>query len=540
MAAMAVARALMITVGGLTVMWVLVTLGDAGLAGSVGRVPADLRTKLLVDGLTVTGEVALVGTIISGLVGAGLGLAARSSAGADRLLGVLAVLGSGLMAPVVTVTLIYWLLIRWGLAEFGWISFRDDPVGHARALIIPVLTLVAVLVLPIASSVRDTVTPWRPRPVGIDAVAAPVANRSAPMAPRLIGFPAGSLLLALASIDLLLGTPGFFRALVNAVAVGDTKTLMLFSAPVVVVGAIMAWSVDLVSLRFGGARFGGARFAAAEQESGAAPSGGPAAWGGLMIGGVMLASVMVLAVVGLVTGSPDQDLTAAHRGWLDEGHLLGTDLLGRDVLHLMVHAAWPTVVTALLPALVAVGVAALVELSGRALSSAGSAVLNVVVDLAWWPGLVVLLAATLPFGWSGPISAVHLALLAVALVPTATRLVAHQRAGSSGGAAGWLGVVALMTGAAVGVLAMAGLLTGNLSNATWGSLLGRGRVDLALDARLAVVPAVALTWFLTAVNLVGASLLALGRRRPDGARPAPAASPTPAIPVYQPPTAKRG
>jgi ABC-type dipeptide/oligopeptide/nickel transport system permease subunit len=49
-----------------------------------------------------------------------------------------------------------------------------------------------------------------------------------------------------------------------------------------------------------------------------------------------------------------------------DGHLLGTGLLGRDLLGLLAHAGWATMLTAVVPVLLATAVGVVASLVARA------------------------------------------------------------------------------------------------------------------------------------------------------------------------------
>ncbi|MEL7155482.1 MAG: hypothetical protein AAFN30_02670, partial [Actinomycetota bacterium] len=350
-------RPIVIVAGGIVAASVLVALGPSSFGGDGSS------GVLLTDRLRISLEIIAVGLVASIIVGGALGLGARSSAALDRLVGLLSVPASALAAPVVVLTLVYWLAIRSDLLPaFGWASFADDPGAHLRRLIIPTVTIVSVLSLPIASAVRDTVQPWRPRPFGHDAVAAVVANRSGPLSTRLVGVPLGALLLAMFSIELLLGIPGMFRLLLDGILRFRSDDLIPTVAVIVVGGAAVALVVDIATTLLGEREVDGPT-----PGTGATPTeGGGAPVAAMVAGGGLLVVLVLMGIAGRVAGRPGIGLRAGGGGLLSDGHLLGTDRLGRDLLHLVASATGGSLYSAVIPAVVATAAGLVVAVVGRA------------------------------------------------------------------------------------------------------------------------------------------------------------------------------
>ena len=268
----------------------------------------------------------------------GSGCVARVSEPLDRLVGLVAVPFSALSAPVVVTTLLYWLVIRlqW-LRAIGLEPFREDAVEHVKGLVMPTIVIVAVLALPIATAVRDTVRPWRPRPLGHDAAAGLVASRSGPTGRRLIGIPLGALLLALFSVEVMLAIPGVFTLLTRAMFQIDMGLALRVVAVIVVIGALLSLLIDVAAAL--GASHGDRATSSVAPSSSMAPQAGgtgggddgpgrPLALAGVGIGGLVLGGIALSAVVGRIAGEPEPDVADGRLGPLSDGHLLGTDFLG--------------------------------------------------------------------------------------------------------------------------------------------------------------------------------------------------------------------
>lgn len=516
-------RPIVIVVGGLAVAMLILAFDNGSPFGDGGGLSV---AELLRDRLPITVEIAVVGLIVSGVAGLLLGLGARSSPAIDRLVGLLAIPSSALAAPVVALTLIYWLALRWDLLPaFGWVSFRRDAVEHIQWMIIPTVTIASVMTIPIASSVRDSVSPWRPRPFGHDAVAANVANRSGPVATRLIGAPLGTLMLALISVELLLGAPGLFRLLLEAIQRFDTDVLVPVIAIVVIVGAIIGLVVDVVAAGIG-ERHVDPALDAAPSGSGSSSS---AALSAVAVGGGLLAIAVLMGLVGRAIGVPDGDV-GGRAGLLSDGHLLGTDRIGRDLLNTTAYAMGGSLITALIPAVLATVGGMVAAIIGRSGGPGLRSVVGVAVDVLWWPSIAFLALLPFVFDTDPLLSAPYLVLLGIALLPVASRLADRELAVGSSTPLAMGGIALLVGAAAASIMFVAGLVVG-FGGLSLGTLFVQGQSELFDTPRTSVVPGLAITFLLLALNLAGAGVLQLGR----AGRPAAVAS---TVPVYAPPTAQ--
>src|SRR3954454_13266209 len=113
--------------------------GDLGTSIIDSRdIGKDLATRL-----PVTGFIALFATLLSGIVGVVLGVTAAVRGGRFGTF-ITSSSGVALSLPAfwVGILLVYVLSIQLGwLPATGYVAFADDPVGWAKSLLLPVLTL---------------------------------------------------------------------------------------------------------------------------------------------------------------------------------------------------------------------------------------------------------------------------------------------------------------------------------------------------------------------------------------------------------------
>lgn len=99
------------------------------------------------DRLPVTLEIVLAGQVLSLAIGVGLGVlsAARRDSWVDRLVTGGAFATISLPGYLVAIGLIYVFAVWLGwLPAGGYVPFGEDPAGHVRSLVLPVLTLALV------------------------------------------------------------------------------------------------------------------------------------------------------------------------------------------------------------------------------------------------------------------------------------------------------------------------------------------------------------------------------------------------------------
>ena len=133
----------------------------------VGALTGDLGTSLFTS-QTVWGAIAarmpvtvalvVLVTLLSGLIGFGLGVAAAVKRGwIDKTLQVLMTLGDALPAFIIALFLVTLFAIQLGwLPATGYTEFAVDPLAWARSLILPVIALTVVAVAGVAQQVRSS------------------------------------------------------------------------------------------------------------------------------------------------------------------------------------------------------------------------------------------------------------------------------------------------------------------------------------------------------------------------------------------------
>jgi peptide/nickel transport system permease protein len=216
-------------------------------------------------------------------------------------------------------------------------------------------------------------------------------------------------------------------------------------------------------------------------------------------------------------------------GLLSDGHLLGTDDLGRDVLSMVVHGAGVTLVASVVPALLATAVGVGLALLGRAVAPLDEPVVGLPLEVLTWMAPLVLVAYAIGEGATSLTAPVFLLVVTVVLVPTATRACRRVLDGdtaaeivlSAGGVAASLAVSALVVVTTAGLLG----LERSSGGSSWGTALAQSLQSLSITPRVGAVFGWAVVLTALAFHLLGASLLALARRSP---RPTP--MPPPATP----------
>lgn len=498
-----IARPLVIIGGGVAMTLLLQALvGDDFGSGGIGDGLDDV-----LDALPVSIELAVLGTLLALVVAVPLGLAARSSAALERLVGVAAIYTSVWAPTVVVSTLFYWLAVRAGLSGFGWTPLSEDVGEHLEHLIIPVLVIAFTMALPLAAIVRDTVTPWRRRSLGLEAVAAPVAGRPFSSPTRLVGYPLGLLLLTLFAVEFTLGIPGVAGLTLQAIRFLDLGVLIAALLTIIVLGALGALVVDLVGLAL----------RSSEPSPPMAPGAGPTGTTSsgtvpaLVVGGLLLALFIVAAILGRVLGSPFDATGSPRAGILSDGYLLGSDRIGRSRLHLLAQAAGPLLLRCLLVSLIptAVGVAA--AAIGRSASAGARTIVGVAVDVFWWPMVPMLMLTSIAFEATGTFAVSILVVFSLGLLPVATRLAIREFTVAGVNPAGIGGVLVLVMGWAA-LIEITGGFFFTFEPASWSSLLTLEQQEMAFDATGAVVMGFATMLFLAALQLTGLGLLGLGRR----------------------------
>jgi peptide/nickel transport system permease protein len=247
---------------------------------------------------------------------------------------------------------------------------------------------------------------------------------------------------------------------------------------------------------------------------------------------------LVLVVVVAITASwlpladpEDQDLANRLAGPFTEGHLLGTDGLGRDVLARLAFGARVSLIISL--AAVSIGMVvggSIGMVVGYLRGRVEGVVMWAINVLLAFPGLVLLLGLVAFVGQSLTAITLVVGFLSIptyARVARATTLTVAQReyvlaARSLGASRGRILVREIMPNvvlpvAAFGLVALGVVivLEGSLAflglsvkapDPTWGSMIAEGRRHLEQTAHLSLVPSTVMFLTVLAVNFVGDSL----------------------------------
>jgi peptide/nickel transport system permease protein len=253
---------------------------------------------------------------------------------------------------------------------------------------------------------------------------------------------------------------------------------------------------------------------------------------------IAAAALIALAAPWLAPGDPlDMVARPLLKPFADAAHPLGSDRLGRDILAMIIHGAWPSLATALAVAGVALGVGALAGAAAGMLGGlADEALMRLADALQTVPAFVVALAMVSVLGPSLPAVVAALALSAwtgparlvraeVLRLREAAFVEASLMLGRGRLAVAWQVVLPNALGAALALAAVicAGALLseaalsflglGDPNRPSWGALIAEGRQVMRTAPHVIIAPGVALFLTVLAVSLTGEALTkALARR----------------------------
>ncbi len=252
-----------------------------------------------------------------------------------------------------------------------------------------------------------------------------------------------------------------------------------------------------------------------------------------LAGLLLLAAVAAAAVAApwLFPGDPfDIAARPLLRPFAQDGHLLGTDRLGRDVLAMIVHGARPSLLTALGVAGVALSVGlaagALAGMIGGAvdecvmrLADALQTVPSFVVALAMvavlGPSLPAVIAALALSAWTAPARVVRAEVMRLreAAFVQSSLLLGRSRAAvalqvvlpNALNVALALAAV-IVAGALLSEAALSFLGLGDPNRPSWGALIAEGRQVMRTAPHVIVAPGLSLFMVVLAVSLLGEGL----------------------------------
>lgn len=460
-------------------------------------------------GLEHTLQLVVAATVVAAVIAAIVAGLVRRVGGGQALIGWSIPLLS-LAGPMLALTLLYWLAVRTSaLPAFGATSVVDDPAEALRQLALPALAVGLPMAAPLATIAIRT-GPYDPytEPYGMAAAGSLLASRAEARDGWRFGFPAGLLFAGTIVAELVFSRPGLARLAIEGIVVADHEVALDALGLLALGGAALALVVDLIGLRpttVAVPTLAGLRLAGRATKRPSRLLLGLA--GGL--GAVMLA----VAGWGSVTADPELDVQATQLGPFSEGHVLGTDQLGRDLLSLAaVGSAEPLIVALVASGLALVAAIVLMALQ-RSLGIVGEIIPGTVVDGLWWPvPLLLIFAAAAASAGPSLTDPVVLTMLSLGLVPTALRLVRREPIDFDAG--GWLRLaghwllLAPVAYLAHLIAAFAGF--DERVRPALGVQLGTGRESLASTVWPSLVPSAFAALTLLAFYGLGASLVHFG------------------------------
>lgn len=482
----------------------------------------------------------VVGLVLGLALAVPFGLALRSKrwGGAVAVGGLLA----GSLPPVVVaITLVYWFGLRLSIFPlFGDPALSENPAEALRAVVLPA-TVVALAVAPgLAAAIAGL--RGQDAPLGSATMMAATADRADNRVGWRIGFPFGALLLATLAAEVMFGRDGVVGMAVTWISAIDHRSLLDTIFVIALAAAGSAFVVDLLGFRSSGSHLSGPG-SSGPGSSGPgstrrSPHSRPSTVWPAMVSTLAAAVLVIMFIAGLayddLGASPDAGQLLPP---LEEGHLLGTDFLSRDVLAVVMSDLPELLIGVTLAGLIAV-VAGAVLLRGlwHVLGPTGS-VLGVLVDVVAWPvlGAVMALWTRAP-SWSATVI-----VLGVVLTPVAFRLAAREVEWSARGGPWQLaGLVPLMAGAAFSIILVTDYLGLSTRESSIAFLL---KPILVVPERVAVI-AMIIIMINAALNTLGSGLIRLGWARSASAPISPPDQPLGAStsadpsPVLAPPMAE--
>lgn len=483
--------------------------GDGDLPG-YGQWLRDLfpLDERLSDAVAVSLQVVVAATIVAVVLGAALSLLQRGLGHRASVMGwslpLMAIAG-----PTIMLMLVYWLGVRFSaFPVVGATRFTDDPGDAMRQLVLPALAVGLPMAPPLATIVaRDD---HYGEPYGMTAAGSLLATRSESRDRWRFGFPAGLLIVGLLVTELGFARPGVARLAIDGLVRFDYTLALDALALIALGGAVLAVAIDLIGLRPHRPTTPTASALRLAEYSTKPPSK-------LLLGiaGGSVALLVAVAGLGVALDPSDISITETLARPLSDGHLLGTDQLGRDLLVLAVAGTGESLLFALVPALFAVAAGVVLALLLRALGVIGEIVPGAVIDGFWWP--LPLLAVFAAWAFAGPELAhpAVLALFALGLVPTALRLLRREPLVFDAG--GWLRIAgAWFLLAAVAFLAHLAASFAGLSDPvrpSLGAQMSDGLTTIVDSVWPAAVPATVAALGMLALYGFGSSLIHFAAHR---------------------------
>jgi peptide/nickel transport system permease protein len=225
--------------------------GDFGRSWQFGTAVSDL----VVSRLPVTASIAVATTVVSGIVGAGVGLlAAQRGGGLDRVLQIALVAGFALPGFWVAIMLssVFSVQLGW-LPAVGYTPLAESPLGWLRSILLPVLALTLGSAAAIAQQMRNSarevlaqgyVTTLRSRGVPARRILLRhVARNAAPTSLTTLSLQFTGLFGGAIVLEQVFALPGLGGVATPATAFGDVPVVMA----VVLVSVLVTVVVNVVT-----------------------------------------------------------------------------------------------------------------------------------------------------------------------------------------------------------------------------------------------------------------------------------------------------
>jgi len=484
--------------------------GDSGMPGYLEwlRELFPLQDPIA-DGIEISLQLAVAATAVAVVLGGLLGLAMRSSERGRSLIGwsipILSVAG-----PTLMLALVYWLAFRLdAFPAAGAARFTDDPAEALRRLVLPALAI-GVPMAPALATIAARNGLYG-EPYGMAAAGSLLASRAESRDGWRFGFPASLLVVGLLLAEIGFARPGVVRLAVDGLLRLDYAVALDALAVVALGGAALALVIDLIGLRpYYPTTPTTSALRLAEHSAKPPPR--------LLLslaGGLLLVLVAITGWGAALDPNADLDITGALAGPFSDGHVLGTDDVGRDLLTLAIAGAGEPLTFALVSTLIALGVGLVLALLQRSLGVIGEIVPGAVVDGLWWPLPLLAIFAGWAFDNAQLAHPAVVAVFAAGLVPTALRLIRRDPLSFDGG--GWLRLAGLwFLLAPVAFLAhLAASFPGftDPERPSLGAQMGNGLQTLAISAWPAAVPSILAALILLALFGLGSSLVQFASSR---------------------------
>ncbi len=246
------------------------------------------------------------------------------------------------------------------------------------------------------------------------------ANWSAARADTRIGsgfgIPTTAFLLTLAVAEVLSGQQGSFPQFYDALSRRATDETFQFVFWLALAGAVLVIAIEVAG------HFLDSETATAERTRPTTTT----ATGLLMSMTVALALLVAVALAGSFAGATGRDASALLAPPTFGGPWLGTDSVGRGLVHLSAVGLWPAVIAGAVPAAVATVLGTVIAALTTRTPSIVARVFDIATDALWWPTTIMLPLAFVAFGRSGrsDLGWGFLFFTGLALTPLAARLVA--------------------------------------------------------------------------------------------------------------------